>query len=828
MASTTLTAEADVATRRDSTLAAGLGDHLPVGYWSGAIYRSAIRFPIPAGWTGWASITKAVLNLYVTDHQHVGIRNSQFYVRRYGGTLWTKAAGTQDCESGFSAANNTQADDVAPVTNDQVQYNSGSTVNLKRAITVTTLVEWYWDHAQSKIVLILDPVSSSDYMEFWSREHGSLAPTLEIDYTTASVPTAPTLTDPDPLGEDVPEVRPTFHWTHHDPQDDPQTGADVEVYQGATLLTTLHPAVATDGFATSDIDLPRGVALSWRVRTYDAGGAGAWSSYGQFSILNNPVVTIDATRRMVFANGAPRLVVQWSSTQPQTSYRVQTASGYDSGIITSAATTHTLSTRTLTDNVAETITVTVVSTYGLTGAASRAFTPRYGLTSHRRDLITAPQSWVDVTVLSTVPADASLVIEYGSADTALAAPTGGWFSTLSAVPRRQFLYWRAWFIPSATAGPTLDKITFSTINVASLVDKWGTTRDTAGLVAPWSIDPGESVYGTRSLRADVQGAGPYYAYAYKVHLRAGRNYILTGLMKSNGNSGAQFQLQKPDGTVLVGGGMSLPAGPVQSPALVATTDWFDPQKRDTNRYRTPVYIAEADMDVYVALKVGGTAGSQAWFDAIKLEESTVATPWSPGAIGATVVDAGGVQIDGARGGVFRYRGSDNGARSVVAGGPSGLLFAGDTELTSPSDGALAVDGVGVSLAGHTHAAPATMLMGQAQGLSQAGITAQVDITGASLTFTAVAGHTYKVDFGGNGLSTVATDVLSLRLQEAAAVLAAVAWDVAAASRNNSGAGSYIASGLSAGAHTFKLVALRANGTGSFSVSGVFIIITDLG
>ena len=89
------------------------------------------------------------------------------------------------------------------------------------------------------------------------------------------------------------------------------------------------------------------------------------------------------------------------------------------------------------------------------------------------------------------------------------------------------------------------------------------------------------------------------------------------------------------------------------------------------------------------------AGSKAWFDAIKLEESTVATPWSPGAIGATVIDAGGVQIDGSRGGVFRYKGIAGGARDTVEGGNQGLLFGSDTEVTAPSAGSLAVNGVPV-------------------------------------------------------------------------------------------------------------------------------------
>ena len=156
-------------------------------------------------------------------------------------------------------------------------------------------------------------------------------------------------------------------------------------------------------------------------------------------------------------------------------------------------------------------------------------------------------------------------------------------------------------------------------------------------------------------------------------------------MKAQGNAGSKISLIDPANANVVSRIF------IETPVLAATQDWYDPDRNETLRYRTPIWVAPADMDVVVALTVKGVAAAQAWFEAVKLEESTVATPWSPGAVGATVVDAGGVQVDGSKGGVFRYKGIDGALRSVVAGGTSGLLFAGD-ELTSPSVGALAVNG----------------------------------------------------------------------------------------------------------------------------------------
>jgi hypothetical protein len=178
-----------------------------------------------------------------------------------------------------------------------------------------------------------------------------------------------------------------------------------------------------------------------------------------------------------------------------------------------------------------------------------------------------------------------------------------------------------------------------------------------------------------------------------VRLLAGRSYILTGLMKSQGDSGAKIVLLNYAKDAIL----------TETQTLHETRDWTQPDTQDNYRYASPVFVPQADMDAWVELRTEGAAGTAAWFDAVKLEESTVATPWSPGMIGASVLDAGGVQIDGTKGGVFRYRGRDGNIRSMVEGGPSGLVFAGDTEITSPSDGQIAVDGTRVSLEGHTHA-----------------------------------------------------------------------------------------------------------------------------
>jgi hypothetical protein len=680
MPSITLTASADVACWTNQSYGAGLGDHLPVGYWSTAVYRSAIRFT-PPSWTAWTKITKATLNVYISDHNHIGVRSSTILVRRQNeSSLWTKSAGTQDCESGFSGSNNTQNSDLSSSSTDQATFTSGTTANAKKSIVVTSAVSYYFTNKTSALVFTFAGNSSSDYTELWSREKGSTYDaTLVIEYEVESVPNAPTLVAP-ASGASVAQTNPVFSWTHSDAQSNPQTAAEVALYDaaGTGLLYTWPVAGAAGSLAAPDA-LVRGTTYQYAVRTSDATGWGPFSAKRTFSIRALPTVTISTTRTMEFANGAPRLRVNWTSSQTQVKHRVQSGA-FDSGWITGTTQTYLLSTVGLTNGTPVSVTVSVEAADALQGSDTESFTPRYGLTTHRKDLGSAPVNWETPSISATVPTGASLVIEYGSNDTAAPAPVA-WYSTLSSVVKRRFLYWRAWLIPSATQGPTLDRITIPANFTIALVDHW--TLD-----PNFSIDGSEYVYGTRSMSGESNGSLSG-ARSAAVNVRAGRSYILTGLMKAEGDPGCYFALADSSGDWV----LSSTGAPIKSPTLSESRDWFTADELDVHRYRSPVWVAPSDMQVSVHLVVAGASGSKAWFDAIKVEESTVATPWTPGAVGASIVDAGGVQVDGSRGAFFRVRGRNGGLRDVVEGGTTGLMFGTDTELDSPSTGVLAINGV---------------------------------------------------------------------------------------------------------------------------------------
>jgi hypothetical protein len=76
-----------------------------------------------------------------------------------------------------------------------------------------------------------------------------------------------------------------------------------------------------------------------------------------------------------------------------------------------------------------------------------------------------------------------------------------------------------------------------------------------------------------------------------------------------------------------------------------------------------------------------------------LAEGAVLPVWTPALVGTPVVlDANGAVIDGTAGAIFRLLGSGGGARDIVELGVSGLVFGGDTEVSAPALGSLAVGG----------------------------------------------------------------------------------------------------------------------------------------
>jgi hypothetical protein len=133
---------------------------------------------------------------------------------------------------------------------------------------------------------------------------------------------------------------------------------------------------------------------------------------------------------------------------------------------------------------------------------------------------------------------------------------------------------------------------------------------------------------------------------------------------------------------------------VTTPSQAADIEFEDPRSRLSPidaAGRPLAWDSGNNTQVTVRCVEEGAVGTTSWFDAIKLEASTVVTPWAPGYIAdAVVLDAGGLQIDASQGGIFRLKGSAGGARDTVELGPNGLNFGGDgtAPLASPFAGML--------------------------------------------------------------------------------------------------------------------------------------------
>jgi hypothetical protein len=712
--------------------AAGAGPHLPVGTWSGTRYRSIVRFALPP-WGAWVGITSATLKLKTTDFAHVGPRNSSIRVLREGtgsGGQWTGASGTQNCNNGFSSSNASQWADFNPVSANLVQFQSGTTENSWKSIDVTAMVKDYFASKAtvSVVTFVLDQLDNTDYSEFWSDDSTGNEPTLTIVYSDAAPPNAPTLGYP-AAGATIKEQNPLFTWTHSATGGDPQLEAEITIWDAAGTTIVAGPTIIPGAVFSYQYpaNLPRHANYQWTVRTKDVSGYGVQAAKRTFKVQGAPTITFPVPQHIEFAVGAPRVHLYWETLSDnavqddnQTDFQIESPPGTVivpyTGTGTNGVKNWLLNTFGITDNTSYTFRVKA-KTLGIPdeGFSDLVFKPRYGVTTHHRLVTPTPTDWLSAapTLVTPVPANTDVHMQYGSSAASTTAPDS-WQDDIGSVLPQPHLFWRAWFLPYNNTAPTMDKVVVSSTGGAALdLDKW--TKDAtfpAGQApkkphvfsAPWAVDRSEYVYGSRSVRCDVAGAGPYLLWSEQsYHLRAGRSYILTGLMKSGGtdpgNSGACFELQDAAGNTLKqADNVTL----IRSPVLTKATLFYDVTGLDVNRYKTPVYtVGAADIDVYVVLRAGGTAGTKAWWDAIKLEESTVATPWAPGAVGATIVDAGGIQIDATKGGVFRLKGSDGQPRSLVELGAQGLLLAGDTNISSPADGTIAVDGVPVRMGAYT-------------------------------------------------------------------------------------------------------------------------------
>lgn len=694
MPSTTLTCNKDARIAETSDLGAGASDYLPVGLYSGYKYRALLGF---SGFSAsWVSITSAVLHIRTSSQYYVAFGSDPDIKVLRLTSSWSE--GSSVSLSGSNAV--TWSNQPSATATNQATKDVTTSENTWVTVDITDLMQ---DALAAGVfygirIMANSESSSADVTEFYAREYGSYDAYIDVDYTTNTAPSAPTVSAP--TASQIVTPTPTITFAHNDSDGDSLLKYDLQVSTDSTFASVTHfngslltagisgdTVTGTYGTTWAGTALTRGTTYYVRARTYSDAGiltAGAWSAARAFVANSLPTTALTEpgatgrTARLTYTPGAgwasPRLVLTWSYADAQPSHATQVkyqvfikndADGstfYDSGEVTSSAQTLTVPT-TLTEGNKYRVKVQVYDGLEWSGYSTElTVRARWGVWLGRYDMTAAPTTLALNTLNTTTGASSEVKVEY-STNTTTSTPST-FYDAVGSVPLQRYFFYRAYLYAWGSATPTspsLDKLSIDYSTTIYVPDDW-TRSDTSGSVIV--ADPGSYVYGSRSLRISANGSK--YAYQ-RVPILPDTDYVLQGRMKSSGNSAGRFFLaDTPTGTPLVA-----------SSTMAATQDFA--------RETLTVWNSGSRTSVYVVCEASGSSGTYAWFDALKLEASTVATPWSPGFVaGAIAIDAGGLQVDGSAGGIFRLRGSTGGSRDLVELGTHGLKFGGDIEVYSPA------------------------------------------------------------------------------------------------------------------------------------------------
>jgi len=698
MATITHTVNRDARIAAGVDLGAGACGHLDVGVYGGYTYESWLAFT-GESWAGIpnaASITSAVLKIYASGQYHIARSAGTMRVYRTSvlGTYFTEGTASHP----MLASNSITGTNDPAVTATDGATGSISDADGWKSITITNIIKAYY--GQSNYALQLH--ANSGVYEFAAREAGaSYDAYIVITYNPNSLPTAATLNSPIG-GATVSSQTPTLNFTPHDPDGDAHTKYTYQVDSDAAFGSP-NDSIEVVGSLTNNVavnrvvvaTLPRGVTYYWRVKTADAtNGYGAWSANGAFFVANAvPTVSVVYPASGVVAplwydggsDTTPKVQASWNFTdtdghaQTQCIVRIYAdAAGAKSTLLSTMTLTQSTKTANLTYAVANLsyywISFQATCSAGLQSTESTAVRHRvcWSRASYYYNIgATPPVGWGTPVVNAT---GWKVVTEWAASSGSTVEPTN-WYTALSQVPlptsgTANYVWYRCTLMGySGTGTPTKPTVT-------DVTPKWVVTTHTADnwqYASPFVLDWSDQKYGTVSLKGTCSASTMYAAYQI-VPVLPDTDYILSGYIKSQGNSQSLVRVDEESG---VGG--------VATASLIAATQEF-------TRQATPVFNSGSRTKVRITCRIGGATGTFAWFDALKLEASSVVTPWTPGFIGEGVtLDSGGIQVDANAGGVFRLRGSGGGVGDTVELDAHGLLFGGDVVLYRYAGNTLATD-----------------------------------------------------------------------------------------------------------------------------------------
>jgi hypothetical protein len=698
----TVTKDTRIARRESDNWDAGSGTSpgLPYGLYSGYRYRALLGFSI--NFAGWTSITSALFYYKTSDQISVAFGSDPTMLIQRLSAAWSE--GTQ---SGLSASNATIFPGPGAYSTNQVEEDAPTAENTWGVADITAMMRDAMAAGVFHGIRILGSTntpgesdSAANVGEIYSREGGSDA-YIRITYETNRAPNQPTIASSDVSGGLTASLTPTFVAS----VSDPDTGDVIDnvhwmlstVADFSTLVEDVYHTPlsipntgGTDNYTPAP--LTRGVTYYVRVA---AGDGEVWSPISatfQFKVASLPSLTVSepsASGRLARLTydagsgwGSPRMVVNWAMVCPdggsQLNWQVQVyndsagAPGSmfnDSGIVGDTQSARVVPANLIEGNYYHVV-VSGTCSHGLVVAAStRRVRARWGVVSHVFNM-GAPTGSLALTTLSvtdeTTSGAGKVVVEY--ATTTSAAAPGSWAGTIGSAGLNQYFWYRAWLLTwgaSPAVSPTLNelRITYSTAIIVP--DKW----DRAPADSTITGDVSSYVYGTKSLR--IKGtAGGYNVASQKIPVAPNTNYMLSARVQTSG----------PTNNAVIALSQSA-TGPdvLQSVSQVRDIEFEDPRSRIV----AGPWNSGNNTSIWVRLYANSDTGGTVWFDAVKVEASSVVTPWSPGYVAqAVVLDAGGLSIDAANGGIFRLRGSNGGARDEISLGTVGLKAA-DIDLYTP-------------------------------------------------------------------------------------------------------------------------------------------------
>ena len=689
MATTTFTCNKDARVADNgSSLGAGKSNFNPFGTYGGYQYRTLLGFSY--SFSGMVTITSAILHFRTSTQYYIGFGSDPDLAVRRLSSSWSEGtsvslSGSNDVEwsnqPGVTGATHTADVSTSESTWDTIDITT-TMEEARVAGTFYGLRLYAWNGTA-------ESSSSSDVGEIYSREQGTSDPYIDITYSTNTAPLTPITLSPIGGGTASGGVTPLIEFTHSDSDGDALLDWDLQVSTDATFASVTHlNLVAQTGSITgSDVNytyagtaLTRGSTYYWRARTSSATGIlteSAWTAAQSFKVNTLPTVTFvspshaDALVEMTFTPGsgvAPRMVIRWTFGDAdggaQKKYRVITltspATAFDdSGTITSSASSYTVPVDPTRGGVYRVEVIVTDQNDETQTTGQRGLKVQWGLAEYRVDLGSTVTAWA-ASPTSTGGAGKLVAVEYASSAAGTAITT--WYSTLASAALAQWFHWRVYLFAwgSGATSPQMDRMSLFYTNAA------GVPPDGWTVSAQWKLDTATRVYGTQSLKG-TGNSTTLRAYQ-SVPVEPNTDYILSGRVKSDGNSGARIGLAATSAGTSVAG----------STTVTATQDF--------TRSKTGIWNSASNSSVYVFCEITGTASTYAWFDALKMEASRVVTPWTPGFVGTGVsIDVGGVQIDAtpAGGAVMRLQASTGAARDRVELGTHGLLFGGDLQLYSP-------------------------------------------------------------------------------------------------------------------------------------------------